>query len=161
MSLGLCLNLYLCIEIKPLLDSVSLKHLMCITWKEAETEHKLHILRDASKSWKKIAQTIRMPQEMILDIDFETHKPPQNFTSNVFKWWISQSSTKPYEKTWEGLYQVLNDSGLPELAQQLHEAIVSPENSVLKLNPYKSKSNTKRVSNQRKKRRTSGASNYY
>ncbi len=141
----------------PLLDSVSIKHLLCIDWRDTISEHRLCILRDASRSWERIAQTLSMPQELIFHFHCQTpHKSLQDCASDVFKWWFNSDTTK-YNKTWAGLYQLLNDSDLSGLAEQLKEAILNPMNSVRISSPYKT---TKRVVKQRKRRKTSGASNY-
>ncbi len=145
-----------------MLENASIKHLKKITWKidqsgRRTSDREVCILSDASSSWEKIAETLELPLS-----DSHTQRPPQNSTE-VFKWWLTHDTS--YDKTWTGLHQLLIDSNMPALAEQLYEAINSPTSSALRGSPFKNspKPYTKRStsSQQRKKKSSiSGASNF-
>ncbi|XP_064399793.1 uncharacterized protein LOC135346177 isoform X2 [Halichondria panicea] len=153
--------------VNPMLENVSIKHLISITWQSDQSgrstsDCELCILRDASCSWEKIAETLEL-QPLMFNSDPHTRKPPQDCTSDVFKWWLTHDTS--YDKTWTGLHRLLIDSNMPALAEQLYEAINSPTSSALRGSPFKNspKPYTKRsTSSQRRKKKSSisGASNF-
>ena len=152
-----------------MLENVSIKHLIRITWQSDQSgrstsDCKLCILRDASSSWEKIAETLEL-QPLMFNSNPHSRKPPQDCASDVFKWWLSHDTS--YDKTWTGLHQLLIDSNMRDLAERLDVAINSPTSSALKSgSPYKNSPKpyvTKRsTSSQRKKKKSSisGASNF-
>ncbi len=139
-----------------MLEKVSIKHLKKITWKinkPGTPDREVCILSDASSSWEKIAKTLESPLS-----DSHTQRPPQNSTE-VFKWWLTHDTS--YDKTWTGLHQLLIDSNMPALAEQLYEAINSPTSSALKGSPFKNPPKAHGKRHQRKKKKSySGASNF-
>ena len=138
---------------------------MEITWQcqSSQETRKLFIIKEASHFWEVIARNLLLQPARIIDSNSQQQKSAQECVTEVFRWWLTHHhKEETYERSWNGLCALLNDSELCELSKTLRQALGSPSNSVLVRSqvvsspkPYYAKRMHQRI----RKRRSSEASN--
>lgn len=110
--------------------------LLLIKWR-ASTEscvNELRIVRDAAFCWERIGGLLALSSAELAGIRKKHNNgDPEECISDVFHKWLTNGGQLPnaasYPLTWKGLYCVLCNGDLYQLAQQLSEALEAPWSS--------------------------------
>ena len=70
--------------------------------------------------WKTIGGLVRVPRPYLMV--WEEERNPEKSLDKVLSYWLDNASSR-YPATWEGLRQLLNDSELSEVANELMKAL--------------------------------------
>ena len=130
-------NMYMntCIDSKDLPQPTS-KHLQLIKWLpgglRTSRQKKLMIVQKTASKWRDISTLLGVEPTVIESIaNPGSGKTPEQCLSDVFnKYWSDGTGVEEYRRTWRGLYTLLEDVELGEVADDLNKALSSEYNSV-------------------------------
>ena len=122
------------VEVDPR-DLPVLHHLLdMIEWEDEEGSiRELRIYSRITHKWQRITTRLGFELGEIESME-ENHRTDRSRVTAVFRQWFDNASNlrnaRRYPKSWQGLIDLMKDSELGELAEELQRALSSPRNSV-------------------------------
>ena len=98
-----------------------------MVWIDNGKEKVLSIYDESQHKWREIGRILGLKKGELDGIGQDGHSA-RDKVSRVLGEWEEKASSLPhadrYPKSWGGLIKLLNDSGLPELAKDVHKALL-------------------------------------
>lgn len=116
-----------------------MKHhlLSSIEWKESsvgDNVHKVAIYDTAESKWNKIAEHLGLKPDKIISIQDHHGIDDHGRVTVAFSEWLNNANQLPnrkkYPLKWSGLIQLLRDSELGQLAEDLRCALTAPVSNI-------------------------------
>ena len=105
---------------------VSLKLLNLIKWRdESGQEQKFRLVNRVSSRWESFGYRLDLPQNMLDAWREECHHISAHCWCKVMHHWLTGGDTPDYPATWDGLFEILEDTEYFEVARQLKEAVLA------------------------------------
>ncbi len=97
-------------------------------WTDEEGKvQRLKIFHELSSQWKEIGILLGFSWSELEEIETNSQKEDIKCCQLVFKDWIGGKYTKNYPKTWDGLYELMQDVEFEELAEKMKVALASKD----------------------------------
>lgn len=108
----------------------TLKSLSLIKWKDEQgNEHCFRFIDTVSDRWKDFATQLEIPESKLTAWEDEYCRNTEKCWKKVMNFWLKGKGkgiiVREYPDTWEGLYLLLKDIKLNEVADELRKALAS------------------------------------
>ena len=94
--------------------------------KRTDSEHQvcqLSLINDISPDWKKVSDLLGLTPSHTRRIEMNNHTVQDRCREVIAEWINHEDGAYNYSRSWEGLYQLLNDMELATLANNLHKIV--------------------------------------
>lgn len=102
-------------------------HLSLMEWIENGEEKKVRIYDESSHKWHQIGETLGFDNGVLEGIGQDGHNVRDRVTKVLGIWYENACGlphSDQYPMTWRGMINILNKSGLKELAKKVHTALL-------------------------------------
>lgn len=99
-------------------------NLRCLIWKDEEgCEQKFHLRNEVSMKWKDIGFQLHLTNNQ-LEVWFgKYNRDADECWIRVMDHWLTGEGPSNYPVTWDGLYNLLKDVNLSQIAKDLKDAV--------------------------------------
>lgn len=107
-----------------LLAGLSLKSLTLIKWKDDNGQpKKFNLIQRVSSKWESFGFRLEIPDDVLVGLREQCLANSAKCWTKIMQYWLSGGSTNDYPATWEGLYVLLEDVDLAEVARETKQAV--------------------------------------
>ena len=98
------------------------KALSLLKWKDSQGQEKeFRLVNQVSAKWREFGRLLNINLNQLNEIEEDQTKTTERWWK-VIELWLNGRECE-YERTWEGLYSLLDDLQLPKIAKDLKEAV--------------------------------------
>lgn len=99
-----------------------MKYLHLISWKEDQHVHKFELVNRVSAKWREFGIQLGLQTNTLDGYSKETLKVTECW-EKVMQNWLDGQGAENYPVKWEGLYRLLEDVGVPQVAIDFEKAV--------------------------------------
>ena len=104
-----------------------MKTLNIIKWKDDQgDEQKFCLVSEVSARWKDFGMHLKITQNDLDAMEEEHGRKAKACWKDVMNQWLDGKGEPEYPSTWEGMYTLLDDLELSEVAKRLKKAVNNP-----------------------------------
>ena len=119
----LLLYTYSIIIVSTLIGSFNKRHLTLIKWNDASgTTQRFYLMNRISAKWRKIGKLLDLSAAQLQGISTEHLGNQEDCCSAVLLKWM-ENPPREYPVSWEGLMELLEDSELSQVVEELKTAL--------------------------------------
>ena len=102
-------------------------NLTLLKWTDSEHQVcQLSLINEMSPDWKKASDLLGLKPSHTKRIEMNNHTVEDRCREVIAEWIDHEDGVYNYSRSWEGLYQLLNDMELATLANNLHKIVFQP-----------------------------------
>ena len=114
----------LLIVILSIAEVPTLKALNLLKWKDEQgQEQTFRLVNRVSTDWKIFGRLLQLTEKQLDGFDEQYLRNTTTCWNRVMEHWLAGGGRPDYPPTWEGLYTLLEDMELKEIAEELKKAL--------------------------------------